>query len=372
MRILITGSDGFLGKNLQLRLRERNDLEILTYTHADSFVDLPLKLENVDFVFHLAGVNRSLDSGDYAVGNEELTKMLCKGIHGINRKMRVLYASSIQASLDNPYGKSKRLAEIALKTLSQNDAIDTIIFRLPNVFGKWCKPNYNSVVATFCHNIARDLPIQIHDADAKVKLVYVDDVLDRFIELMDGADSVLDSDGFEVVTPQYTVTVGDLALQIKKFHNSRISLTTERVGTGFLRALYATYVSYLPIEEFSYRVPVYEDARGIFVEMLKTPDCGQISFFTAYPGVIRGGHYHHSKTEKFLVIKGHACFRFKHMASEETYQIEVSGDYPKIVETIPGWAHDIINIGSEDMIVMLWANEIFNQEYPDTYAYTLK
>ena len=241
------------------------------------------------------------------------------------------------------------------------------VFRLPNVFGKWSRPNYNSVVATFCHNIARDLPIQVNDPQAALTLVYIDDVIERFVLLMDGAAPMAGLDGFVTVQPQYTTTVGELARLIRAFRDSRGSLVTERVGTGLVRALYATYVSYLPVEEFFYDVPLHADRRGIFVEMLKTPDCGQFSFFTAYPGVTRGGHYHHSKSEKFLVIKGQALFRFRHMQTGQTHELLTSGDRPQIVETVPGWTHDITNTGPEEMVVMLWANEIFDRARPDTY-----
>jgi UDP-2-acetamido-2,6-beta-L-arabino-hexul-4-ose reductase len=236
------------------------------------------------------------------------------------------------------------------------------------VFGKWCKPNYNSVVATFCYNIARGLPIQIHDPQAPLTLVYIDDVIERFIQLMDGAEAATDIDGFSTVTPQYTIMVGEVANLIMRFKQSRETLLIERVGNGLVRALYATYVSYLPKEAFTYPVPQHSDTRGVFVEMLKTPDCGQFSFFSAHPGVTRGEHYHHSKTEKFLVIKGSARFGFRHVMTNETYEVFTSGEKPHVVETIPGWVHDITNIGEEEMLVMLWANENFDLDRPDTIA----
>ncbi len=278
---------------------------------------------------------------------------------------------------DNPYGQSKLAAEQALQAATLSHGIPIHIFRLPNVFGKWCKPNYNSAVATFCHNVARDLPIQVNDPAAPVTLVYVGDVISRFLQLMDEAEGMdcraslamtEGVDGFATVAPQYTTTVGDLARQIKAFKDSRTTLVTERVGSGLVRALYATYVSYLPVESFTYSVPQYADPRGVFAEMLKTPDCGQFSFFTAHPGMTRGGHYHHSKTEKFLVIKGQACFKFRHMQTGQLHELVTTGDKSEIVETVPGWTHDISNIGADEMIVMLWANEVFDRERPDTFA----
>ncbi|MNL15545.1 hypothetical protein D3C87_1365360 [compost metagenome] len=198
--------------------------------------------------------------------------------------------------------------------------------------------------------------------------MYVDDVIERFVQLMDGADANVDADGFATVTPQYTTTVGELARQIQSFKDSRNTLMTDRVGTGLVRALYSTYVSYLPPESFAYTVPQHGDARGVFVEMLKTPDAGQFSFFTAHAGITRGGHYHHSKTEKFLVIKGQARFKFRHMHTGETHELVTAGDKSEIVETVPGWTHDITNIGTEEMVVMLWANEVFDRARPDTFA----
>lgn len=368
MKVLVTGADGFVGKNLQLRLRERKDVEVVTYTRADSVADLPARLDGVEVVFHLAGVNRPHDPQDFVAGNADLTQALSRAIQNAGRRIRVLYTSSTQARMDNPYGLSKRQAEQALQALVGKSGASIHVFRLPNVFGKWCKPNYNSAVATFCHNIARGLPIQVNDPNAAVTLVYIDDVLDRFIDLMDGADAALDAEGFETVAPQYTVTVGELARQITAFRESRDSLVIDRVGAGFIRALYATYVSYLPVESFAYQVPQYADTRGVFVEVLKTPDCGQFSFFTAHPGITRGGHYHHTKTEKFLVIKGQACFRFRHMQTGQTHELETTGTKPEIVETVPGWTHDITNTGSDEMVVMLWANEIFDRAKPDTFA----
>ncbi len=368
MRVLITGADGFVGKNLQLRLRERKDVEVVTYTRTDSVADLPKRLDGVDVVFHLAGVNRPKDPQEFVSGNAELTQALSKTMRISGRPLRVLLTSSIQALLDNPYGLSKRQAEQVLQSLAGVNGTSVHVFRLPNVFGKWCKPNYNSAVATFCHNIARGLPVQINDPNASVTLVYIDDVLDRFIDLMDGADGAVDAEGFEVITPQYTVTVGELVRQITAFRESRDSLVIDRVGAGLVRALYATYVSYLPVERFTYEVPQYADPRGVFVEMLKTPDYGQFSFFTAHPGITRGGHYHHTKTEKFLVIKGQARFRFRHMLTGQIHELETTGTKPEIVETVPGWTHDITNTGSDEMVVMLWANEIFDRAKPDTYA----
>lgn len=372
MKVLITGANGFISRNLCLHLAERKDVQVVCFTRDEGAEQLPALLQEVDFVFHLAGVNRPQDPQEFTTGNAELTQSLCRALCTIaestGKKVPVVYTSSTQAGFDNPYGRSKRDAEETLQTAARSHGIPVHIFRLPNVFGKWCRPNYNSAVATFCHNISRGLPIQINDPAAPVTLVYVDDVIERFVQLMDGADAAANPEGFATVAPQYTTTVGELAWQIQSFKDSRSTLTTDRVGTGLVRALYSTYVSYLPPESFAYPVPQYGDARGVFVEMLKTPDAGQFSFFTAHPGITRGGHYHHSKTEKFLVIKGQARFKFRHMQTGEAHELVTAGDKPEIVETVPGWTHDITNIGTDEMVVMLWANEVFDRARPDTFA----
>ncbi len=373
--ILITGANGFVGKNLQLHLSERKDVQVRCFTRANTVDELPALLNGADFVFHLAGVNRPQDPAAFVVGNAGLTQALCTALAQVatttGRKVPVVFASSIQAAQDNAYGQSKRAAEDALFALQHEYGVPVHVFRLPNVFGKWARPNYNSAVATFCHNTARGLPITVNDPAASLTLVYVDDVVQRFIHLLDGADAALDAAGFATVAPQYSTTVGALAAQIQAFKESRNNLVTERVGTGLVRALYSTYVSYLPVEKFAYTVPQHGDARGVFVEMLKTPDCGQFSYFTAHPGITRGGHYHHSKTEKFLVIKGCARFKFRHMHTGETHTLDTSGEQAQVVETVPGWTHDITNIGSDELVVMLWANEIFDRERPDTFACAL-
>ena len=372
MKVLITGANGFIGKNLKLHLAERKDVQVVCFTRSDDVAQLPAMLQGVDFVFHLAGVNRPQDPQDFVTGNVDLTQALCRAVcvraQMPGKKIPIVYTSSTQARHDNPYGQSKRGAEDALLAATLSHQVPVHIFRLPNVFGKWCKPNYNSVVATFCHNTARGLAIQVHDPTASVTLVYVDDVIERFVQLMDGAGAPTGLDGLSTVAPQYITTVGELARKIEAFKDGRSTLMTERVGTGLIRALYATYVSYLPVDSFAYGVPQYTDPRGVFVEMLKTPDAGQFSYFTAHPGITRGGHYHHSKTEKFLVIKGQARFKFRHMQTGQTHERTTTGDKPEIVETVPGWTHDITNIGSDDMIVMLWANEVFERARPDTFA----
>lgn len=365
MQILMTGADGFIGKNLRVALAETPGIAVLPITRGSSRRELLDAAAQADAVIHLAGVNRPQDPMEFSVGNADFTALLCEALAASGRAIPVAFASSIQAERDNPYGRSKRQAEEHLAAYGERSGAPVAIYRLVNVFGKWSRPNYNSAVATFCHNIARDLPIRMDDAGTQLRLVYVDDVLAEFRRFLSdpGTGVRLAEAG-----PIYSTTVGELAGQIEAFKSVRTSLVTERVGTGLVRALYATYVSFLPPEAFSYGVPKYGDARGLFVEMLKTPDCGQFSFFTAHPGVTRGGHYHHSKTEKFLVIKGKARYRFRHLLTGESFEVESHGDEPLVVETIPGWAHDITNIGEDELVVMLWANEIFDRARPDTFA----
>jgi len=365
MRVLITGSTGFIGRNLVVRLGELEGYEVIGFDKEDSPGDLEEKVGQADAVVHLAGVNRPTEVREFAEGNADLTVRLCELIGETGRTIPLIISSSIQAELANPYGESKRAAEVAAEALAGRTGNPVAIYRLPNVFGKWCRPNYNSVVATFCHNIANDLPVQINDPAVRLSLVYVDDVVGEFIDMLGRMAPGLQQGH---VDPVYSIGLGELAEQIEAFRNCRTSLVSERVGTGLVRALYATYVSYLPPDRFAYDLPRHGDERGVFVEMLKTQDSGQFSFFTAHPGITRGGHYHHTKTEKFLVIKGSARFGFRHVVTGEHHEVFTSGDQPQVVETVPGWTHDITNVGQDEMVVMLWANEIFDRERPDTIS----
>lgn len=362
-RILVTGANGFIGKNLVVRLDESAEAEVLTFDRTDSLVDLHTKVQSADVIVHLAGENRPQDPHDFLTGNVLLTQSLCDAIEAGGSPKRLLLASSTQAPQDTPYGQSKLQAERIAEHMAMRTHTAVAIYRLPGVFGKWCRPNYNSVVATFCHNIARGMPIHVRDPSASIQLVYVDDVISSFLtELLSTDIGVRYVD----VPQSYTITLGQLAEQIQSFVKCRHTLEVARVGEGLTRALYATFISHLPPDEFSYPVPAHSDGRGVFVEMLKTRDSGQFSYFTAHPGATRGSHYHHTKTEKFLVMKGQARFRFRHLLTGETYEVVTSGQSPRVVDTIPGWAHDITNIGSEELVVLLWANELFDRQRPDT------
>ncbi len=364
MRIIVTGGDGFIGKNLRVRLRELGYTDVVSIARKTSPAELRDALTDADFVFHLAGVNRPNDAGEFAIGNARFTEALCGALEASGRRTPVAYASSTQAALDNPYGCSKREAEEALLKHSRKTGAPVYLFRLPNVFGKWCRPNYNSAVATFCHNITRGLPITVKDPSTPLQLLYVDDLVEAFTRLL----ATPDASGYVEAGPVYATTVGEVAQTLRDFAKSRVSLMTPRVGAGLMRALYSTYVSYLPPESFAYEVPRHADLRGVFVEMLKTPDCGQFSYFTAHPGITRGEHYHHSKTEKFLVIRGTAHFGFRHIETGQTHELVTRDSEARIVETVPGWTHNITNVGDDELIVMLWANEVFDLERPDTVA----
>ena len=365
MRVAITGADGFIGRNLSLRLRELGRYIILPINLGTAEADRRAAIAQADVVVHLAGVNRPKDDQEFAEGNAGFTATLCDELRAEGRILPVVFTSSAQAVRDNPYGRSKRDAESALEEYARTNGARVAILRLWNVFGKWARPNYNSAVATFCHNIARGIPIRVDDPTAVVQLVYIDDVVNEMIRLID--ESVTET-GLVEVGPVYKTTVGELAGLINRFAQSRSNLTIDRVGAGFVRALYATYVSYLPTESFSYILTQHADPRGVFAEMLRTPDSGQFSFFTALPGVTRGGHYHHTKTEKFLVVQGEARFGFRNVLTGERVDLVVRGEEARVVETVPGWVHDITNVGDDVVVVLLWANEVFDPQRPDTIA----
>lgn len=365
MRVTVTGANGFVGKNLIVYLQEQKDIQIDCVTRNTSEADLHEFLDRADFVFHLAGENRPDSNDKFYLNNSNFTQKICSYLISNNKKTPILYTSSIQSSLDNDYGKSKKQAEEALERYSQECGSQVFIYKLPNIFGKWSRPNYNSVVATFCYNVINNLPI-INNAPEKVlELVYIDDVIKAL-------GKVLKNLKFSEIETTYKITLKDLEEQIKSFKEINQTHVTLRVGTGLTRALYSTYLSFLNPSQFSYSLIKHEDPRGVFVEMLKTQDSGQFSYFTAHPGITRGGHYHHSKNEKFLVIKGKARFGFRHILSNEYFEIFTDGTNPEVVETVPGWTHDITNIGTDEMIVMLWANEIFDKENPDTFACKVK
>jgi len=367
-RVLLTGSEGFIGKNLSLSLSENRHINVRSFVHGNDPSKLADILSEVDVVIHLAGVNRPVHEQSFSDVNIGLTNAICESIKSqalvSGRLVSLIFASSTQAELDNPYGRSKLKAEHLVKNLANETGTRVVIFRFPGVFGKWCKPNYNSVVATFCYNLTRGLPIFVHDHNALLKLVYIDDVVKAILnELVD----IKKKGGVTlgVVQPEYTITLGELVALFKRFEQYHENLAIERTGIGLVRALYSTYISYLPPERFINNLPQHADDRGVFVEMIKTKDSGQFSFFSVKPGVTRGSHYHHSKTEKFLVLRGLTLMQFRNLITGEVYSIKLTGEKPQVVDSIPGWAHNITNIGNEEVLVMIWANEVFDPQNPD-------
>ncbi len=365
MRILVTGAHGFIGRNLVWRLREAGHTDIVAIGRDDAPGALCEAARGADFVFHLAGINRPRDDAEFATGNVGVTETLVRALTDAGRKTPVVFASSTQAERDNPYGRSKRAAEENLRAYGEACGAPVHLFRLTNVFGKWSRPNYNSAVATFCHQVAHGQPLTIHDPSAPLRLVYIDDVCETFLGVLATPGSGVQD---RAAQPIHDTTVGEVARIIESFPPSRTSLVTPPVGRGLTRALHATYLSFLPPAAFAYTVARHADARGTFVEMLKTADSGQVSYFTAHPGITRGEHYHHSKTEKFLVIRGTARYRFRNIVTDEVAEIVSRGGEGHIVETVPGWTHNITNIGDDELIVMLWANEVFDRSHPDTFA----
>jgi UDP-2-acetamido-2,6-beta-L-arabino-hexul-4-ose reductase len=365
--VLITGADGFIGKNLAISLERYPNVNILKYTRSTD-ADLAQLVSDSDIIFHLAGINRPKHEREFKVGNSDLTQQLCEAVKAAEKPIPLILTSSIQIEKDSSYGKSKLLAELHVLNLYAETNNPVFIYRLPNVFGKWCKPNYNSVVATFCYNIANGLPLEIHDPSHVVDLLHIGDLVHSFIGLL---EEVPKEQIFISLDCIYRISVLDLANIIRSFKEDNKNITVDEVGVGFKRLLYATYLSYLNPLETIYPLKRHADDRGAFVEMLRTKSSGQFSYFTARPGVTRGGHYHNVKTEKFLVVNGLAKFRFQHILTDEIIEFEVNSDKPQIVETIPGWSHDITNIGECDLIALLWANEVFDMQRPDTNFYPI-
>lgn len=363
MKIGVTGSNGFIGKNLLEHLQRLDDIEVLTFTREDT--NLEDFVDSVDFIFHLAGINRPEDPQEFYEGNKDFTQRLVDTLINSHKSTPILISSSIQVENDNDYGKSKLDSELAIKQYSKKSGCPVYIYRLPNVFGKWSKPNYNTVIATWCHNISRQIPIEINDEKIELDLVYIDDVIKHFVRHID--ETKAKDVSYQTISPVYRESLGSIINLLNQFIDSRKSLLTPRVGRGFPRALYSTYLSFLPPDKFSYQIDGFEDDRGTFYEFLKTHDSGQFSISTSAPGVTRGNHYHNTKNEKFLVIKGEASIKLRQIHGNEVIEYNVSDKKLEVVEMIPGYTHDISNTGNNEMILLLWANEVFDRENPDTY-----
>ena len=365
-KVLVTGANGFIGKNLIEGLRRCEDVEVKMFDIEDDTDNLAGYLKDADIVYHLAGVNRPEKVEEFESGNAGLTWTIVDILEKAKRDIPIVFSSSVQATLVNPYGVSKQKAESVLIEYSNKNGARVYIYRFPNVFGKWCRPNYNSVVATFCHNIARDLPISISDSARKVELVYIDDLVAEFIGRI-GRGDLAQENHFCSVGPTYRVALGQLAGSIQSFRESRHTLLVPDFSDRFTRCLYATYLSYLPADDFGYALKQHSDQRGELAELLKSPHFGQIFVSRTRPGIVRGNHYHDTKVEKFAVLDGEAVIRLRHVLDEEIIEYSVSGRDFRVVDIPPGYTHSIENVGEVDMVVLFWANEIFDADKPDTY-----
>lgn len=361
--VLVTGADGFIGRNLIASLRQHNEIDVRSVTRATTNTALDDQLRNTDVVFHLAGINRPQSDAEYTSGNVDFTRALCARLKRFSHTPKIIFSSSIQAVLDSPYGVSKRKAEAELQQFANETGAQVAIYRLKNVFGKWCRPNYNSAVATFCYNIARELPIEVSDIEKEVELVYIDDVIDAFLAVFDDTWA-----GARVVDVplSFTATLGRLVALIESFRASRFNLTMPNLADPLTKRLYATYISGLPEDGFDFELETKSDHRGILAEFIKSEQFGQVFVSRTKPGITRGNHYHDTKVEKFLVLDGDAMIRFRHIEREDVIEYSVSGRTLRVVDIPPGYTHSIENVGTTEMIVLFWASEIFNPRAPDT------
>jgi UDP-2-acetamido-2,6-beta-L-arabino-hexul-4-ose reductase len=364
MKILVTGANGFIGKNLIVELRKRNYDDICEFD-VDTNIDLLDKYcKECNYIFHLAGVNRPQNQEDFMTGNFGFTSTLLDMLKKNNNSCPIMLASSVQAKLDNPYGKSKKAGEDLLFAYSKETGAKVKIFRFPNVFGKWCRPNYNSAVATFCHNIAHDYPISISDPELQMTLVYIDDVVNELIDSL--KDKENKNGQFCEVSIFHQIKLGEIVRLIESFKLGREKLTIPLLSDPFTKKLYATYLSYLPEQNFSYLLNSNTDNRGSFSEFIKTPDRGQISVNISKPGITKGNHWHQTKNEKFLVVSGKGVIRFRKIDSDKIIEYFVSEEKLEVVEIPPGYTHNISNIGEKDMVTIMWASELFDPNRPDT------
>ncbi len=386
MKVLVTGAKGFVGRNLVVMLERQSDVEIIGYDLDDSVSILNEGLSTADVIFHLAGVNRPGKPEDYATGNTGFTEQICEALLSLKRKPLIVFSSSIQAVLDNPYGTSKLKAEDALLKFAGQTGVRVFIFRMKNVFGKWCRPNYNSAVATFCHNIARNLPITVSSRANEVNLVYVNDVCWAFMEsagiLLPPYKhfSLANDSAYPDIVPSFKITLGEIVDTIHTFKGFRTSLQVPKFDDPFIYRLYATYLSYLESANFAYGLDIKTDNRGCLAEFLKSSAFGQIFLSRTKPGITRGNHYHHTKTEKFLVLQGQAIIRFRKIEAQakgnrreaigekgEVIEYLVRGEDFQVVDIPPGYTHSIENIGDSELVTLFWANQMFDADNPDTY-----
>ncbi|MEG0238513.1 MAG: capsular polysaccharide biosynthesis protein CapF [Anaerorhabdus sp.] len=376
MKILVTGAKGFIGRNLIAQLKNIQDgkvlntslndkLEIVEFDRDTDVSLLAHYTKDCDFVFHLAGVNRPQNTIEFMEGNFGFTKILLESLKKHNNKAPILITSSIQASLDNPYGESKKAGEELLLEYNKETNAKTLIYRLPNVFGKWCKPNYNSAIATFCHNITRDLNISVNDRDAIMNLVYIDDVVSEFIKALQGKEHI--ENGFGYIPTVHRVSLGDIVDNLYSFKAMRENLDLPDMSDAFVKSLYSTYISYLPSDKFSYPLKMNIDQRGSFTEIIKTQQKGQFSVNISKPGITKGNHWHHTKNEKFVVVSGKGVIRFRKINEVEITEYYVCEDKIEVIDIPCGYTHNITNLGDTDLVTFMWCNECFDSNYPDTY-----
>ena len=378
MNILVTGANGFVGRNLVSQLeniasgKARNyaiageELHVLCYDVDSDPAALEEYCRRADFVFNLAGVNRPEDPSEFMKGNFGFASVLLDTLKKCGNSCPVMISSSTQAALDNPYGESKRAGEELLFEYGRETGAKVLVYRFPNVFGKWCRPNYNSAVATFCHNIAHGLPIRVNDPSVVMHLVYIDDVVDELVAALSGEEHR--SGAFCEVPVVHEITLGGIVDLLYSFRDMQQDLEVPDFGDAFTKKLYSTYLSYLPKEKFCYPLKMNVDNRGSFTEIIRTPDRGQFSVNISKPGITKGEHWHHTKNEKFVVVSGHGLVQLRKIGTDEVINFEVSGEKMEVVEMIPGYTHNIINLSdTEDLVTFMWANEAFNPERPDTY-----
>lgn len=365
MKILVTGANGFVGRNLVETLRFEQNTEVYQYDLDSSIEDLNFYTSQCDFVLHLAGVNRPKSNEEFMKGNFGFTNTLLDLLKKHKNYCPIMISSSIQAAFDNPYGLSKKAGEDLIFEYGRDTGAKVLVYRFPNVFGKWCRPNYNSVIATFSHNIACGLPILVNDPEVVMSLIYIDDLVSELLRAINGNENRRGD--FCYVEPVYSGKLGDIADLLFSFKESRFSLTVPKMDNEFVRKLYSNYLSYLPENQFLYDLKMNIDHRGSFTEFLKSSDRGQVSVNISKPGIVKGNHWHHSKNEKFLVVSGRGVIRFRKIDEDNIIEYFVSGEKLQVVDIPPGYTHNIENLGNTDMVTIMWANEKYDPERPDTF-----